>query len=182
VLDDAEGRTVFINQAAEQLFELSSRTMIRASFARMFANGMVIDALVEEACNNAFGQKRQDLVLERTGREPILSSSTAVVLDSPLGALLLEFREIDAPDAARSRVQRMLDSAQANRELVRNLAHEIKNPLGASAGRPNCSRPNCRFTRAARIHPGDHQGGRSPAGAGRPSAGARIAMRACGRR
>ena len=57
VVLDAEGRAVFINQSAEQLFELSSRTLQGHPFARMFANGMVIDALVEEACNNAFGQK-----------------------------------------------------------------------------------------------------------------------------
>ena len=132
VLDDA-GRTVFINQAAEQLFELSSRTMIGHQFARLFVNGVVIDALVEEACNNAFGQKRQDLVLERTGREPIRLSSTAVVLESPLGALLLEFREMDA-FLRHDRESRILDSAQANRELVRNLAHEIKNPLGGIRG------------------------------------------------
>ena len=64
VVLDAEGRAVFINQSAEQLFELSSRTLQGHTFARMFANGMVIDALVEEACNNAFGQKYQELILE----------------------------------------------------------------------------------------------------------------------
>jgi two-component system nitrogen regulation sensor histidine kinase GlnL len=93
----------------------------------------VIDALVEEACNNAFGQKRQELVLERTARGPLSLNSTAVVLDSPLGALLLEFREIDLR-LRHEREDRFLDSAQANREIVRNLAHEIKNPLGGIRG------------------------------------------------
>ncbi len=133
VVLDADGNTVFINQAAEQLFELSSRSMIGHSFARLFANGGVIDALVEEACNNAFGQKRQELVLERTAREPLTLNSTAVVLDSPLGALLLEFREIDLR-LRHERDDRFLDTAQANREIVRNLAHEIKNPLGGIRG------------------------------------------------
>ena len=133
VVLDADGNTVFINQAAEQLFDLSSRSMIGHSFARVFANGGLIDALVEEACNNAFGQKRQELVLERTAREPLTLNSTAVVLDSPLGALLLEFREIDLR-LRHERDDRFLDTAQANREIVRNLAHEIKNPLGGIRG------------------------------------------------
>jgi len=133
VLLDADGLIVFVNPAAEHLFELSSRSQLGQPFARLFANGVVIDALVEEACNNAFGQKRQELVLERTGREPLVLSSTAIVLDSPLGALLLEFREIDQA-IRHDRESRILHSAQANRELVRNLAHEIKNPLGGLRG------------------------------------------------
>jgi len=31
----------------------------------------------------------------------------------------------------------MLDQSRANRELIRNLAHEIKNPLAGSAARPS---------------------------------------------
>jgi two-component system nitrogen regulation sensor histidine kinase GlnL len=133
VVLDQHGVAVYINQAAEQLFELSSRSRTGQPFSRLFANGFIIDALVEEACNNAFGQKRQDLSLQRTGREPLQLSSTAIVLDSPLGALLLEFREIDQR-VRLDRETRILDSAAANRELVRNLAHEIKNPLGGIRG------------------------------------------------
>lgn len=133
VVLDAQGRVVFINQSAEQLFELSSRSMVGQVFARLFTNGATIDALVEEARDNAFGEKRQELVLERPGREPLTLNSTAVVLDGPLGALLLEFREIDLR-MRHERDDRFVDSAQANREMVRNLAHEIKNPLGGIRG------------------------------------------------
>jgi len=133
VVLDAEGRAVFINQAAEQLFEMSQRSLQGQWFARLFANGMIIDALVEEACNNAFGQKHQELLLERPGREPLMLASTAVVLDFPLGALLIEFRPIEQR-MRHERESKLLDSAQANRELVRNLAHEIKNPLGGLRG------------------------------------------------
>jgi two-component system nitrogen regulation sensor histidine kinase GlnL len=133
VLLDAQGHTRFINQAAEQLFELPQRVIEGAPFARQFVNGLIIDALLEEACNNAFGQKRQDIVLERAGREPLPVHCVAVVLESDLGALLLEFREIDQR-VRIDREARMLESARLNRELVRNLAHEIKNPLGGIRG------------------------------------------------
>lgn len=95
VLLDERGNLRFLNQAAVQLFELPLRLVEGAPFARQFSNGGIIDGLVEEACNNAFGQKRQDITLQRIGREPLAVHCVAVVLESELGALLLEFREID---------------------------------------------------------------------------------------
>ena len=133
VLLDVQGDTVFMNQAAEQLFELPQRAVEGTSFARQFSNGGVIDALLAEACNNAFGQKRQDIELHRIGRDPLAVHCVAVVLESDLGALLLEFREIDHRIRV-DRESRMLESVRVNRELVRNLAHEIKNPLGGIRG------------------------------------------------
>jgi hypothetical protein len=37
-----------------------------------------------------------------------------------------------------AREEQLAHQQQASRELIRNLAHEIKNPLGASAARPSC--------------------------------------------
>ena len=50
-----------------------------------------------------------------------------------LQGLLLEFRHIDQ-QLKIAREERLLDQSQANRELIRNLAHEIKNPLGGIRG------------------------------------------------
>mgnify|MGYP002654469570 CR=1 FL=1 len=133
VLLDERGNLRFLNQAAVQLFELPLRLVEGAPFARQFSNGGIIDGLVEEACNNAFGQKRQDITLQRIGREPLAVHCVAVVLESELGALLLEFREIDQR-IRMDREARMLESVKVNRELVRNLAHEIKNPLSGIRG------------------------------------------------
>lgn len=133
VLLDARGRVVHLNQPAEQLFAVSAGVISGHDFATLFVNGAPIEALVTEARANAFGQKRQELVLERAGHAQLVLSSTAVVLHAPLAALLIEFREIDQ----RLRFEReaaIADSARANRELVRNLAHEIKNPLGGIRG------------------------------------------------
>jgi len=133
VLLDDQGRIVFVNQSAEQLFEMPLRVAEGAIFARQFGNGGLIDSLLEEACNNAFGQKRQDITLERIGRDPLAVHCVAAVLESDLGALLLEFREIDQR-IRMDREAQMLESVRVNRELVRNLAHEIKNPLGGIRG------------------------------------------------
>ena len=78
---DADGNTVFINQAAEQLFDLSSRSMIGHSFARVFANGGVIDALVEEFDHMTFGSVSP--FLARRVKCPILITPTHVGADTP---------------------------------------------------------------------------------------------------
>jgi two-component system, NtrC family, nitrogen regulation sensor histidine kinase GlnL len=133
VVLDTLGHTVFLNQAAEVLFETSLSVLKGGVFSRLFTNHHVIDELLEEACNYKFGQKSTELSLERHSREGLHLHVTAVVLEGPLGALLMEFSQRDARDRL-GREEHFLDSAQANRELVRNLAHEIKNPLGGIRG------------------------------------------------
>jgi len=49
------------------------------------------------------------------------------------GSLLIELQPIDQQLKA-SREERLIQQQQANRELIRNLAHEIKNPLGGIRG------------------------------------------------
>jgi two-component system, NtrC family, nitrogen regulation sensor histidine kinase GlnL len=133
VLLDADGRVVFLNQAAQQLFGLTLRTVIGQPFARQFLNGAMIEGLLDDAIHNRFSQKRQDVVLERVGRDPLSVHCVAAVLETDIALLLLEFREIDQR-IRMDREAKLIDSARANKELIRNLAHEIKNPLGGIRG------------------------------------------------
>jgi len=133
VVLDESGCASFLNPAAEQLFEVSRRIVVGQPFGRLFVDGAPIEGLLAEARAGEFEEKRTDLELERPGREPMLLLVTATVLDEGPGALLIEFREHDKRWRV-DREERLLDSAQANRELVRNLAHEIKNPLGGIRG------------------------------------------------
>ena len=48
-------------------------------------------------------------------------------------SLLVELRHIDQ-QLKIAREERLLEQQQANRELIRSLAHEIKNPLGGIRG------------------------------------------------
>ena len=133
VLLDAEGNTVFSNLAASQLLGVSARQLAGQPFAALFVNGAVIQGLLAQARNREFSRKGQDLALERIGHEPLAIYCLAVALESEDGALLLELHELDQRNRL-DREERMHDSARANRELVRNLAHEIKNPLGGIRG------------------------------------------------
>jgi two-component system nitrogen regulation sensor histidine kinase GlnL len=133
VVLDAHGRVNFMNLAAEQLLELPLRVVEGTVFARQFVNGQPIDHLLQEALANVFEQKRLDITLERAGRDALAVHCVAVVPESQVGALLLEFRLIDQR-IRFDREARMLESVRVNRELIRNLAHEIKNPLGGIRG------------------------------------------------
>jgi two-component system nitrogen regulation sensor histidine kinase GlnL len=55
------------------------------------------------------------------------------VIDGTDQALLVELRHIDQ-QLKIAREERLLEQQQANRELIRSLAHEIKNPLGGIRG------------------------------------------------
>jgi two-component system nitrogen regulation sensor histidine kinase GlnL len=54
-------------------------------------------------------------------------------VDQDDSALVLEFRQLDQ-QLKIAREERILEHQQLNRELIRNLAHEIRNPLGGIRG------------------------------------------------
>lgn len=133
VLDD-DGLTEFINIGCAQLFEISGRTLIGQPFHALFLNGGVIHSLLAQSLAGEFDEKGQDLHLERSGRDVLVLHCLAVRIEPDEGGgLLLEFHGVDHR-LRLDREERLLDSARANRELVRNLAHEIKNPLGGVRG------------------------------------------------
>jgi signal transduction histidine kinase len=49
------------------------------------------------------------------------------------GEIIVELLPLEQ-QAKQDREERLIDQAQANKELIRNLAHEIKNPLGGIRG------------------------------------------------
>jgi len=127
------GNVVYANQAAEQLFETSRARLIGQQAQRLFAGDQPIDQLLAEASANALGQRRQVLELRRALREPLQVQATASALYSRETPLVIELAEIEQ-QLKVNREERQLDLTEANRQLLRNLAHEIKNPLGGIRG------------------------------------------------
>lgn len=130
---DAAGRIVFVNLAACQLFGLTARRMLGLSFEPLFVDSHVLGGLMQQLRQRAFGQQGLDLALAIPGSEPLPVHCLAVMLESPADLMLLELHEIHR----RRRIDReeqLHDAARANREVLRNLAHEIKNPLGGIRG------------------------------------------------
>ena len=133
VIIETDGHCRFLNQAAEQLFEVSPRGLRGHAFARLFQNGGLIDDLILDAQMGLYSRKSLDIRLERFAKPAMDLALTVVSLETGPGRLLLEFRENDQRMKVEREVQ-MIESVSANRELLRNLAHEVKNPLGGIRG------------------------------------------------
>ena len=132
VLDQA-ARIVHANQSAELLLSMSRKNLLGQSAERVIGDEMQMQQLVADARANVFGERRQVLELKRLGREPVPVRVTATAQYGSSTPLVLEISEIEQ-QLKVDREERQLGLSEANRQLIRNLAHEIKNPLGGVRG------------------------------------------------
>ena len=123
----------YANPAAENLFEVSRRQLLGNSARALFGDAPALFQAVEKALANGASYTEQELELGVNGKPRLHLSCTVSVVDAVGVALLLEFRHIDQ-QLKIAREERLLEQQQANRELIRSLAHEIKNPLGGIRG------------------------------------------------
>ena len=126
----------YMNPAAENLFGLSSRATDGHALDALFHGSDVLTQALAYAGDNNCSYSEHGLTLSTNGHSPLHLSCTVtpVEVDADSAAsFLIEFRHIEQ-QLRVAREERMLDQSQANRELIRNLAHEIKNPLGGIRG------------------------------------------------
>jgi len=123
----------YANPAAENLFEVSRRQLLGNSARALFGDAPALFQAVDKALANGASYTEQELELGVNGKPRLHLSCTVSVVDAVGVALLLEFRHIDQ-QLKIAREERLLEQQQANRELIRSLAHEIKNPLGGIRG------------------------------------------------
>lgn len=137
MLVNEESGVLYMNPAAENLFELSNTNVAGLPLGRLFIDDTVLTAAMGYALANNSSYTEHDIALGVAGHGKLHLSCTVtpVELDNGMGeeSFLLEFRHIEQ-QLKIAREERMLDQSQANRELIRNLAHEIKNPLGGIRG------------------------------------------------
>jgi two-component system nitrogen regulation sensor histidine kinase GlnL len=123
----------YANPAAENLFELSRRQLAGSSARALFPDAPALFQAIDKALATGASYTEQELELGVNGKPRLHLSCTVSVIESKSAALLLEFRHIDQ-QLKIAREERLLEQQQANRELIRSLAHEIKNPLGGIRG------------------------------------------------
>jgi len=133
IILDAAGRVTYVNPAAEHLLESSARALYQQNLIDLFQNGKELVEVFRQAREHQFADKRLDLTLERAGRESLQVHVVVTALDDPEMPVLIELRE-NVQQLKVDREERILDQSQVNKELIRNLAHEIKNPLGGIRG------------------------------------------------
>lgn len=123
----------YINPGAENLFAISQRKLVGMPIARLLGEPAGLAAALDRALHTNWSYTGQDLKVPRNSGEPIHLDCTVSPIEAEGVRLLLEFRPIDA-QLRVAREEQLLQQQQANRELIRNLAHEIKNPLGGIRG------------------------------------------------
>lgn len=137
ILLDSQLRIRHCNPAAENLFAASQRVCLGKPLAQLLGTPPALVAALENALANRWSYTGHDIAFVRehgeSNAEPIHLDCTVSPIDTPQASLLLEFRPIDQQLKA-VREEREAVQQQANRELIRNLAHEIKNPLGGIRG------------------------------------------------
>lgn len=124
----------YLNAGAENLFAVSRRKVLGASLVKVLGEPVGLASALEGALRNNWSYTGQDLRVMRGEDEPLHLDCTVSPVEASSGVrLILEFRPIDAQMRV-AREEQLAQQQQANRELIRNLAHEIKNPLGGIRG------------------------------------------------
>ena len=136
----SDGRVIFANASLEDALGISRRAIEGALFAANFTEPHLLENALVGAGGNEFAALRYDAWLRRSAHEPILVHVIVTQSDVPADAQGIKPQEIVVEmlpleqQARQDREERLADQANANKELIRNLAHEIKNPLGGIRG------------------------------------------------
>ncbi len=127
-----DGLVLFANAALEDALGISRRTIESSMLADSFTEPQLLRTALEGAGSNEFAALRYDAWLKRLNTDPLPVHVIVAQTDSP-GEVIVELLPLEA-QAKQDREERLIDQALANKELIRNLAHEIKNPLGGIRG------------------------------------------------
>ena len=124
----------YANAAAETMFACSQKNVLGLPLARLFsahACNAALFAMLDKAARHDAGFSENELALETAAATILHTACTAAPVDGQ--HLVLEFHQQDQ-QMKIAREEKILAHQQLNRELIRNLAHEIKNPLGGIRG------------------------------------------------
>jgi two-component system nitrogen regulation sensor histidine kinase GlnL len=129
------GSVLFANSALEDALGISRRAIEGTHFPGCFTDPTALQNALTGASTNEFATLRYDGWLLRpnnSNAEP-LQVHVVVAQTDVAGELVVELLPQEA-QARQDREERLVEQAEANKELIRNLAHEIKNPLGGIRG------------------------------------------------
>ena len=127
-----DGTVLFANAALEDAIGTSRRTIEGSPLPDYFTEPGTLRTALEGAGSNEFAALRYDAWLKRLNHDAVPVHVIVAQTEHP-GEVVVELLPLEQ-QAKQDREERLIDQAQANKELIRNLAHEIKNPLGGIRG------------------------------------------------
>ncbi|MBL8323925.1 MAG: PAS domain-containing sensor histidine kinase [Rubrivivax sp.] len=135
-----DGRCLLANAMLENVVGVSRRKLLRGGAFDWLTERDTLAEHVQRVAANHVATSRFDAHLRRHGPDPARSELPVHVILSQIDfggarndAVLLEMLEIEQ-QTRQDREERVQQLVAAHKELVRNLAHEIRNPLGGIRG------------------------------------------------
>ena len=129
---DLRSQILFANSALEDALGISRRVIEQSVLSDHFVDPSDIEAALSGVASNAFATLRYDALLKKIGADNI-PVHVIVAQTERANEVIVEMLPLQQ-QTKLDREERLVDQAQANKELIRNLAHEIKNPLGGIRG------------------------------------------------
>lgn len=123
----------YVNPSAESLLETSAKGLAGQPFLSLFAEDVALEKTVSGALSTHWDYSAQSVTYARHGHQPVQLVCVITRIDLPGWRLLAELRPA-AEEMRHLREERLIGEQQASRDLLRNLAHEVKNPLGGLRG------------------------------------------------
>jgi len=133
LLFDRDLNLSYINPAGEMLFAVSSRQLLGQPAGALFVcMGQEATRHLLHARESGHPFTEREIPLSLNGRE-VTVDCTVVPFNEPDEGLLVQLQQVDR-QLRITREEQLLAQHKATRDLIRGLAHEIKNPLGGLRG------------------------------------------------
>jgi two-component system nitrogen regulation sensor histidine kinase GlnL len=136
IFDGKTKHLFYANPAAESALELSRKAIVGHLLDELFADNPALNGMIDEVANNVTAAQRQEMILHvfpnTIDYDAVPAHVVIALLDEP-DLMLMEWFPLDQ-QLRSERDERVTQQVEANKQLMRNLAHEIKNPLGGIRG------------------------------------------------
>ncbi|BAU56681.1 nitrogen regulation protein NtrB [Halorhodospira halochloris] len=128
---DAEHRILSLNHAAEELFRVSARQVHGQELEQAIRATDIFSELINTACTSGGSYTQRERRVNISDQRMVTIDCTVTPLEGE--RVLIEIAEVDR----HTRITKEHNLVVQNRaiaELLRGLAHEVKNPLGGLRG------------------------------------------------
>ena len=136
VFDGKTKHLFYANPAAESALAVSRKAIEGHLLSEFFSDDPALHLMIDEVTQSITAAQRQEMVLHvfpNTIHYDAVPAHVVIALLEDPELILMEWFPIDQ-QLRSERDERVTQQVEANKDLMRNLAHEIKNPLGGIRG------------------------------------------------